>query len=364
MFIERLSLRSFRNLEEVALELDPSPILLEGANAQGKTNLLEALSLCVTGRSFRGAKPCELIGHGRESGKLAARFVRQEVRHDIEVALSPKHRTIKVDGRHLRQTIKLLELFNLVSFFPDDLRMVKGIPEERRRFIDRAIANHNPDFARAAVSYASALRSRNMLLRTSHTLDEQLLESYDEQLITHGRVLHTCREETLRELLPLAAQSFAKIAGGRGALTATFAPGLMLAGDFSESFRAELSVRRHKDRARGMTTAGPHRADLVISIDDKDTRAFASQGQQRAVVLAMKLAELEYLSARLGAPPILLLDDVSSELDTERTRDFLATALSFGSQVWVTTTGAAPLPFDRKVQRFVIEAGRVRRAYP
>ncbi|MEE2960079.1 MAG: AAA family ATPase [Myxococcota bacterium] len=158
MFIEYLEARNFRNLTNLSLNLEPNILILEGDNAQGKTNILEALYVCATGRSFRNALPSQLLHHGKDSGVIRARFVRQGVRHDIEVILGSKRRGMKVDGRVLRQASKLLELINVVAFFPEDLRIARGQPEQRRRFIDRVVANREPAFVTSASKYAKAIK--------------------------------------------------------------------------------------------------------------------------------------------------------------------------------------------------------------
>lgn len=359
MYIEYLCAQQFRNLAPLELSLSPAPVLLVGDNAQGKTNILEALALCTTGRSFRNAKTAELIRHDATCASLTARFCRQDVRHDIALTIAGQHRTIRVDGRGLRQTTHLLELVNIVSFFPDDLRIAKGSPEERRRFLDRTIANHRPDFVEAALAYAQVVKSRNALLRAATPVDRRLVTVYDEQLVRYGQVMDVARRETLAALTPLAAARFGEIMSGQGALALTLESGVPPADDFATGFREALTRSFAQDRARGMTTVGPHRADLRMHIAERDARHFASQGQQRAIVLSLKLAELEYLAARLGAPPILLLDDVSSELDFERATEFFRAATASGSQMWVSTTGTTTLPMPENTQRFRVSGGYV-----
>jgi DNA replication and repair protein RecF len=359
MYIEYLAAEHFRNLAALQLRLTPDPVLLIGANAQGKTNLLEAVALCATGRSFRNAKTVELIEHTVTQATLTARLSRQGVRHDIAMQLQGSHRGIRVDGRGLRQVTRLLELVNIVSFFPDDLRIAKGSPDERRRFLDRAIANHRPDFVEAAVAYAQVVKSRNAVLRGANTLDRRLVATYDEQLVRYGAIVHDARCETLQALAPLAARRFLEIMADGATLELILEAGVPRADDFATAFREALTGSLARDRARGMTTVGPHRADLLMSIGGREARQFASQGQQRAIVLSLKLAELEYLATRLGAPPILLLDDVSSELDNFRTQAFFEAAVASGSQMWVSTTGATALPLPTSTQRFAVAAGFV-----
>lgn len=370
MHVERLSASNFRNMESLALELTADPVVVTGANAQGKTNLLEALAVCATGRSFRSACPGELLRHGEQRSRLSATLVRHDVRHDVEIAIDPHRRYLRIDGRGIRESTRLLQIVNVVSFFPDDLRIAKGSPEERRRFLDRAIANHRPDFVAAALAYATALKSRNALLRAPGRLDPALLAAYDEQLVQHGELMHECRCETLRALSPLAANRFYTMLGATTALSLQLDSGIgsrfdaanrSSAFEFGTAFRDALAHHAAVDRARGMTSVGPHRADLNIDIAGRSARRFASQGQQRAAVLALKIAELEYLRERVGSAPILLLDDVSSELDSDRTYLLFRMVAELSTQVWVTTTGATPLPLPPSSQMFSMNLGKLTR---
>jgi DNA replication and repair protein RecF len=361
--IEHLAAFHFRNLDRFELDLEPRSIVLRGANGQGKTNVLETLYVCATGRSFRNAVPRDMLRHDEERGWIRGRFVRHGVRHDLEVQLQARRRWIRIDGRSLRQTSKLLETVNVVAFFPDDLRIAKGGPDERRRFLDRAVANYRPEFVDASLAYARALKSRNALLRSDQPPRRDLLEIYDEQLILHGEVMHRCRVDGLASLEPLAVNRFAGIMPDTplfGLALDSGVPGES-GESFGGTFQRALREGYPRDRARRMTTVGPHRGDLLLSLGSKPARVFASQGQQRAMVLALKLAELETLTERLGTPPILLLDDVSSELDAQRTRLLFETLGRSDSQIWLSTTGAADLPIAEDAQVFEVHAGRLTR---
>ncbi|MBC7792876.1 MAG: DNA replication/repair protein RecF [Clostridia bacterium] len=356
MRIERLEARHFRNLAPLVLELDACTSVLRGPNAQGKTNILEALYVCATGRSFRNASPRDLISHNEQRALLTARFERQGVHHDVEVTFDEKRRSMNVDGRSLSRTSKLLQLVNVVAFFPDDLRIAKGSPEERRRFLDRAVGNYRVDFVDAATAYAKVLKQRNALLRAERSPDQTMLGVYDEQLLRHGSVMHTARETALAELVPAAAKYFDDVMHGKAAMRVTLASGVE--GGMS-AFAEQLKKQYSKDRARGSTSSGPHRADLLLEVNGREARSFASQGQQRALVLALKLAEVETLGRMLGTTPLLLLDDVSSELDRERSRLLFETIGALGCQTLVSTTGATELPLAADTEIFDIEDGRV-----
>jgi DNA replication and repair protein RecF len=355
--IEQLDTRDFRNLTPQRLSFG-RVVVFEGPNGQGKTNLLEALYVCATGKSFRRARPLELVRHGASHARLQADLKRHGVRHSVEVSLKPGHRGLRVDDRALRRASKLLELLNVVAFFPDDLRIIKGSPEERRMFLDRAVANRSPEFVDAVIVYERALRSRNALLRAER-LDRALLEAYDEQLIEPAVILQRCRRDSLRAIAPLAQERFGEIMRGLS-LELRLLNGL----DHDESldpatFREALRRGFPRDRARGQTLVGPHRADLHVTLSGHAARQFASQGQQRAVVLALKLAEVAALKAEVGTAPILLLDDVSSELDRERTAMLFAQLAALDSQVFVTTTGATTLPLPAEAQRLRVMGGEV-----
>ena len=363
MFIESLQALNFRNLQRCAIELGERTVVIEGPNGHGKTNLLEALYLCATGKSFRAAKPGQMLGHGCTAGWVKARLRRQGVRHEVEVVLGARSRGMRVDGRAVRRISALLDLVNVVAFFPDDLRIVKGSPEERRQFLDRSVANHRRGFVDASLAYGKALKSRNALLR-GERVDRGLVEVYDAQLIEHGRVLTSARVETLAALASAAERYFGRVMGeGRpqergeeGRLGLRVISGVPDDGD-DDAFAAALRASFPRDRSRGFTTLGPHRADLDVSLDGQSARVFASQGQQRAIILALKMAEVESLARRLQSPPILLLDDVSSELDAQRTRLLFEEIDTLACQVWVSTTGAAPLPVAADSQRWRIQDG-------
>lgn len=385
MRIEALSAHAFRNLSPLHLEPTAPCVVLVGDNGQGKTNILEALYLCATGRSFRRAPAKEMVALGQPHGRCEALIARQDVRHTVRVDLvphgpqGPMRQRLTLDGRHLRQASALLALVNVVAFFPDDLRIIKGSPEERRRFFDRATAGGDSAFVEATLSYHRALKARNALLRGQQAPDRRLLQAYDHQLVQHGTRMHTLRCAMLASIAQLTQQFFKDLMG-RHELTLGLTSGVSAfdgtgpapkgseshsggAGDgsgFAEAFARTLSANYARDRARGMTLSGPHRSDLACFIDGQPARSHASQGQQRALVLALKLAEMVELTRRLRTPPILLLDDVSSELDAARTDMLFALLATLESQVFVSTTGHVPLPIKTASQQLRVHRGEAR----
>jgi DNA replication and repair protein RecF len=365
MRIEHLELHSFRNIDSMLLApQNASCIVLQGDNAQGKTNILEAMYMVATGRSFRHATSRQMLPHGATSGSIAATVSRTQVRHNVKVTLRPQGRSLEVDGRNVRLVTQLLDMVNLVAFFPDDLHIAKGSPEDRRRFLDRATANSQPAFVQATLNYHKILRSRNALFKDPRPPDAALVDTYDGQLVHCGVQMHRCRQAWLQQIIPVAQQYFLELMPSTRSVEVALHSGIGEApachpDELGEQFTAALRRNFHRDRARGLTSVGPHRADLLCCIDGADVRHFASQGQQRSLILALKLAEVICLQQRLGAPPILLLDDVSSELDAERTRRLFDVVKQVGSQVWVSTTGAVSLPVSHDAQRYRVLEGRL-----
>lgn len=372
MRIESLSARAFRNLTDIAIRPEAPCVVLEGNNGAGKTNILEALYLCATGRSFRRASAQDMVQEGGSQARCEALLQRQEVRHTVTVDLRPHgnmggvRQRLTVDDRYLRQSSQLLTWVNVVAFFPDDLHIVKGSPEERRRFFDRSVAGGQPEFVEATLSYHRALKARNTLLRASQAPDRHQLAAYNAQLVQYGTRIHEARAQALAAM-DAAAQGYFGELMGRHVLGLALRSGVPpfdarpagSDGGFAEVFAQALSQSYPRDRARGMTCIGPHRSDLAFAIDGQPARSHASQGQQRALVLALKLAELSTVATRLGTAPILLLDDVSSELDTGRTKLLFALLATLGSQVWLSTTGSVALPIMTATQTLKIAAGSI-----
>ena len=362
MFIERLALRAFRNIARAELEIRAATVVLIGDNGAGKTNTLEALYLCATGRAFHPLPTLALLGDATQTADIRARFHSQGVRHEVEVKLAPRRRSVRVDDRALRQVSQLLGLVNVVAFFADDLRVVKDAPEYRRRFLDRAVAGGRPAFVETAQAYQKVLRSRNALLRRgSGGVRRDLLTVCDEQLVSYGTALTRWRAAALRELTPHVQLFAAHILGSRSvhlALETGFGGSADVDDDvLRERFAHALQQATPRDIARGLTHVGPHRADLRLLLNARDARLYASQGQQRALVLSLKMAELTGLKERVKAAPLLLLDDVSSELDAGRNAALFRLVAQLGCQTWVSTTGAVKLPLIGDFQAFHVSSG-------
>jgi DNA replication and repair protein RecF len=346
----------FRNLQQVLIEPHPRFNVLHGDNGQGKTNVLEAVYLLGTLRSFRAARVDELIRFGCERASARARVRKLGVERLLEVELSPGHKTARVDGKGARAS-SYFGGFNVVLFAPEDLRLPRGAPAGRRRFIDRAVFNAVPAYLDEAQTYERVLRSRNALLRGEG--GEDLLDVYDEQLARAAVPLVTRRRRFVTELAPRVADTFRRVTGGLH-LELTFRSALDVEeGAIAATLLERLRADRRKDLARGSTSSGPHTDDLELFLDGHEAGAFASQGQTRAIVLALKIAEIDHLREKLGDPPVLLLDDVSSELDPTRNAQLFDFLRGVSCQCFITTTHPAHVLLESERQNYRVLSGTV-----
>ena len=336
-----LDVRDFRNLARVRLEPSPRATVLVGRNGQGKTNLLESIFFLTTLKPLRGVRLAELVRFGATSARVEGSFDGPGGARRVAVEVEPGARTAFLDGKPQDRLDDYFEGLAAVCFSPDDLLLVKGGPEGRRRFLDRAAFNRWPAVLAEAREFLRALRERNAALRTASPEVEQ---SFRTPLVRAAARLLVRRQALVRELAPRVATAFAEIAGGDGpAARLAYRPasGMPVEGDeaaLRDRLEEILALRLERDRDRGYTSAGPHMDDLTLALDGRGARLYGSQGQQRALVLALKIAEIENLRASLGRPPLLLLDDVSSELDPDKNRYLLRYLGMLPAQAVLTTT--------------------------
>ncbi len=318
------------------MEWSPAPgvNIISGANAQGKTTLLEAVLFAATTKSHRTSADDELCRHGAEGFHVRLDGARAAGPVTLEANWWRGAKRFKVNGVAQTRLSDLLGRINVVFFSPDDMALVKGAASVRRRFLDMELSQIQPACLNALQQYRQALRQRNELLRAAAPQSD-LVEVWDVQLDRHGRVLMEARAEFIGELSALAGEMYHAVAGGER-LSVAYQPDVR-DGDITSA----LARHRASDLRQRMTTHGPHRDDLEILIDGKPARAFGSQGQQKTAVLALRLAEVGLMRRRTGELPVLMLDEVLAELDPDRARRLFA-ALPGGVQALVTTTSETP----------------------
>lgn len=337
-----LTCESFRNLDKVSIEPHARFNILEGHNGQGKTNVLEAIYLLGTLRSFREGRTKGLIQWDKESALVRGSVSRRGVERELGVELSQRGRRAVTDGKVVARLSDYFGHLQLVVFCPEDLHLSKGGPSGRRRFIDRSIFQVVPSYFEEMRAYQKALKHRNELLRsTSGLVDPLLLESFDEELIRRGARVLWRRLSFLEEFVPLVEGVFSELTKGAHQIGLSY-EGIVKSPTEEEAirevFKERLNASLSTDQRRRYTTRGPHIDDVVITLDDHVARSHASQGQHRAIALALKIAELRIAEMSLEAPPLLLLDDVSSELDETRNAQLMAALDANQGQVFITTT--------------------------
>lgn len=344
MHLSRLHLRHFRSYSELTEEFSPRYNLLVGPNGAGKTNILEAIFLLATARSHRASRDQELVQWGADLFRIQADIVKAHTTLRLDLAYErDRRKQLRINGQPEAKISNLIGRLNVVLFAPEDLQLVKGAPALRRRFLDIELAQVSPAYFHHLQQYQRTLTQRNAVLRKGPASAAGVLAVFDEPLIEHGCELIRRRAEAVAALEPLAAAHHWQISGGQEVLKLTYESALYPSAseppsDLPDRFREHLAARRHVEEIRGTTVVGPHRDDLQVSLNGHDARQFASQGQQRSAVLSLKLAELAFIAAHVGEAPVLLLDDVTSELDADR-RSLLVQAIAADVQTFITTTG-------------------------
>ena len=325
MIIKRFRARSFRNIESCDIEFVPGVNLLHGRNAQGKTNAMEGIYLFSRGRSFRGRDDSELMKMGSEGFRIAIEYEDAYGEQSLEYAHIGKDRLRKKNGYKISRVSEMIGSFRAVLFYPDNLSLVKGGPEERRSFINIAAAAAYPAYVKYYADYKRALENRNCLLKSAskgYYYDESELHAWSASMAEYASYIYTARVEYINKLQGYAKKILLDISDGKEELSLEYESDISKEIVDRAAVRDEyvklLSENLSKEIAAGITLYGPHRDDIDIKIGDIPARSFASQGQQRSIVLAMKLGEGEVCRDITGEYPVFLFDDVLSELDEKR----------------------------------------------
>lgn len=316
MLIETLELQNFRNYKQLSLRLHPGTNIFYGDNAQGKTNVLEGIFLACTSKSYKLVKDREMIYFGEDEAHLKLQLKKREVPYRIDVHLKKNaSKGIAVGGTPIKKASELFGLANVVCFSPEDLYLVKEGPAFRRRFMDMELCQLDKLYLQALVQYNKVLAQRNRLLKELAFQKDglALLEAWDVQLVHYGSLLIRRRMAFVEELGSLVARIHARLSGGREQLCIAYEMNTE-----AEQFEAQLQRLRESELRQKTSMVGPHRDDINFCINEVDIRKFGSQGQQRTAALSLKLAEIELVRRQIKDTPILLLDDVLSELDGAR----------------------------------------------
>ncbi|MBD2510171.1 DNA replication/repair protein RecF [Nostoc muscorum FACHB-395] len=370
MYLKTLNLRQFRNYQDQKVEFTAAKTILVGNNAQGKSNLLEAVELLATLRSHRMTRDRDLVQEGEAIAQINATLERQTGVSDLTLTLRRNgRRSVALNGESIRRQMDFLGVLNAVQFSSLDLDLVRGGPEGRRNWLDTLLIQLEPVYAHILQQYNHVLRQRNAFLkRHVETLDATSLHSelavWDAQLATTGTRVIRRRDRAIERLAPIASAWHASISGSTEILQINYVPNIPSEDnqpeEVQQAFLAKIQQRAVAEMHQGTTLVGPHRDEIELTINQTPARQYGSQGQQRTLVLALKLAELQLIEEVVKEPPLLLLDDVLAELDLSRQNQLLD-AIQDRFQTLITTThlGSFDSQWLKSSQILFVKAGEI-----
>jgi DNA replication and repair protein RecF len=355
--LAHLRLRDFRNYPRLDVDFAPGFHVLLGDNAQGKTNILEAIYLMATLRSFRGVGGSQMIRHGQKGYFVSGKVVGQG-EHEIKMYWSVADRKLSLDNQPVRKLTDYFGALRVVIFCTEDLQLVKGAARSRRRFLDLLLSQTHVSYLPLLQRYARALRSRNALLK-QRAPDEAALDSFSAELIKLGSELIRFRHELIPKLSPLVRLAYRRISSDAEELRLEYQPSV------KKDFAVELAQTRARERSYRSTLIGPHRDEIQLLLNDRSAAQFGSEGQKRTLAIALKMAQAEYLTGIHGSAPILLIDDVMGELDVKRRSGLLPLlerAHHARGQIFMTCTEENwPRELGRDLQRWEVRSGTLKK---
>lgn len=320
MYIEKIKLNNFRNYENLEIDLNKNINIIYGDNAQGKTNILEAIFLSSLGKSFRTKKEKEMIKFNNDKLLVEIFYQKKDRAGKIKIEIGNK-KQISINGIKIKKLSELLGNINIVIFTPDDINILKDGPEKRRRFLDMMIGQLRPNYVYNLNMYLKTIEQRNNYLRQikEENKPEEMLEIWDEKLAEYGEKIYIYRKEFIEKIIKKINEIHSKITDEKEIIKIEYLSNCSK----KDEYLKLLKERRKLDIIKGFTTKGIHRDNFVIYINDKEVSVYGSQGQNRTVILSLKLAELNVIYDEIGEYPIFLLDDFMSELDEKRRKNFL-----------------------------------------
>ncbi len=337
MIVESVELKDFRNYEFLDMNFNEHVNIIYGDNAQGKTNILESIYMCSTSKSHRGSKDREIVRFGKDESHIKLNVLKHGMKYRIDMHLKKnKTKGIAVNGIPIKKAVELFGIINIVFFSPEDLNIIKNGPSERRRFMDMELSQLDKIYLSNLVNYNKVLNQRNKLLKDiAFSPSEQLMQTldiWDMQLVKYGSLIIKGRKSFIEKINTIISDIHSRLTGGIENIKVCYVPDVDV-NDFEE----EVRNSRQKDIKYKVTGKGPHKDDLIFLINDNDVRKYGSQGQQRTAALSLKLSEIELVKLVIKDTPVLLLDDVLSELDSNR-QNFLINSIG-DIQTIVTCTG-------------------------
>ncbi len=372
MFVDNIKLNNYRNYEQAQIQLEKGINVIYGSNAQGKTNILESIYLFATGRSHRTNKDIELIKFNSDYAKVKIKFINEENDRENygEIKLyKDRKKRIEINFLPINKLSELMGFFNVVMFNPDDLDLIKEGPINRRRFIDICISQIKPKYFYNLQKYMKILEQRNALLKNIKKEKKTIIESlqiWNEKLSEYGAAITVDRQIFIKDIKKYARDVHLNISKGKENLDVEY---IASAKDKKKDnkkkdikqikyeFEEKLKENEEKDINNGITSVGPHRDDIIFKLNNLNAKNYGSQGQQRTVVFSLKMAEMEYMKQSLNEYPILLLDDIMSELDEERQKYIIENIEN--KQVIITCTNINTINIKKDITLFKVKNGRI-----
>lgn len=368
MHIDQLKLNNYRNYEQLTISFDDKINVIIGENAQGKTNLMEAIYVLAFTRSYRTPKEKELIKWDKDFAKIEGKITKRNRSYPLEIIISNRGKKAKLNHLEQKRLSDYIGALNVVMFAPEDLTLVKGSPQIRRRFIDMELGQIQPTYIFHLGQYQKILKQRNHLLKQLQrrkTIDDTVLQVLTEQLARHAAILLEKRFAFIKQLRKWATPIHYEISRTKEQLEITYNPSIDVLEDADKAkieitFMEKFREIKQSEIDRGTTLIGPHRDDLSFYINGKDVKIYGSQGQQRTTALSLKLAEIDLIHHQVGEYPILLLDDVLSELDNYRQSHLLST-IQGKVQTFVSTTSVDGIHHEtlKKAELYQVSSGTI-----
>jgi len=362
LFVRRIEVSGFRNLSRQVIELARGINFFSGGNGHGKTNTLEAVHLLATLKSFRGSSVRDVIAHGGDRAEISGSLERDGIPIEMGLIIDHKGRRLRVGGHNVSVVDDYLGRLKVATFTPDDLSMIKGSPSIRRRFMDRSVFLFQPIHLDRVKKFKAALKSRNRLLRYTGRLDREEIDVFGQMMAVYGIEVSKARANILKLVRDTARKIFQRLSDDRSSIDVIFKPGWKMEKHSDATvLEAQLHEKANTDIRRGKTSIGPQYDDFEILVEESSARRFASQGQQRSCAVSLLLAVVEHFILEEKEKPMIILDDVSSELDKSHRKRLFEKLTEIGAQVLVTATEEDLLAgiADRIEKSFLVNEGKI-----
>lgn len=359
MPVKSLTLLNYRNYKNESFIFHNNFNLIIGQNGHGKTNLLEAINVLCKFKPFRKTNLAEIINFGSDQTRLKGEIQNKGNLNEINIQLLNNSKIIKVNNKIVYKTTKYSNLNKLVTFLPQEIELIKGSAANRRNYLDLMITNLDPEHLVDSKNYYKILKQRNALLAKPPKDSYSLLEVWNEKISEPAERITKRRIKFINKLSPLIAKYYSKISGTGDLINIEYKPQFEITSNYADDYISSLQQNLKKDISRKFTTTGPHRDQIIFNINGEDSSKFASQGESKSLVLSVKSSEIELYRELSGEYPILILDDVSSELDDMRKSYYSQLLNDYSGQIFVTTANLEPV-FKRNANKiFHIESGKI-----